>query len=161
MPKTVCIARWISCKIWESSRPLGQQLRMLDGCKCWAGNAVRQVGDGWWNADAAACQHWRPGCSAPTDTVVLMHSHTGLPISISIFSLCCLVCIVWLRGFCNKKLCCSFIWPGLVYCWRNYIVLQMAHSFTRAVQLCTTLKAPCFFTGGSRGKYWKWKVHIS
>ena len=35
--------------------------------KCWAGNAVRQVGDGWRNADAAACQHWRPGCSAPTD----------------------------------------------------------------------------------------------
>ena len=27
---------------------------------------VRQVGDGWRNADGAACQHWRPGCSAPT-----------------------------------------------------------------------------------------------
>ena len=26
---------------------------------------VRQVGDGWRNADAGACQHWRPGCSAP------------------------------------------------------------------------------------------------
>ena len=24
------------------------------------------------NADAAACQHWRPGCSAPTDTVELI-----------------------------------------------------------------------------------------
>jgi len=40
-------------------------------------NAVRQVGDGWRNADAAACQHWRPGCSAPTDTVVCGRSDTG------------------------------------------------------------------------------------
>jgi len=28
-------------------RPSGQQLRTPDGRKCWAGNAVRQVGDGW------------------------------------------------------------------------------------------------------------------
>ena len=32
--------------------------------------SLRQVDDDWRNADAAACQHWRPGCSAPTDTVV-------------------------------------------------------------------------------------------
>jgi len=29
----------------------------------------RQVDDCWRNADAAGCQHWRLGCSAPTDTV--------------------------------------------------------------------------------------------
>jgi len=50
---------------------------MPNGRKCWAGNAVRQVDDGWRNADAAACQHWRPGCSAPTDTVVRGRSDTG------------------------------------------------------------------------------------
>jgi len=38
---------------------------------------MRQVGDGWRDADAAACQHWRPGCSAPTDTVVRSRSDTG------------------------------------------------------------------------------------
>jgi len=38
---------------------------------------VRQVGDGWWNADVTACQHWRPGCSATTDTVVRGRSDTG------------------------------------------------------------------------------------
>ena len=43
---------------------------VADGHKCWAENKVWQVGHGWRNADAAACQHWRPGCSAPTDTVV-------------------------------------------------------------------------------------------
>ena len=36
-----------------------------------------QVGDGWQNADAAECQHWRPGCSAPTDMVVRGHLDTG------------------------------------------------------------------------------------
>ena len=50
---------------------------MPDGRKCSAGNAVRQVGDGWRNTDAAACQHWRPRCSAPTDTVVRGRSDTG------------------------------------------------------------------------------------
>jgi len=60
-----------------SSRPSGQQLRTPDGRKCWAGNVVRQVGDGWRNADAGACQHWRPGCSDPTDTVVRGCSDTG------------------------------------------------------------------------------------
>ena len=39
-------------------------------------HAVRQVGDGWRNADAAACEHWRPGRSAPTDTVVRGRSDT-------------------------------------------------------------------------------------
>jgi len=38
-----------------SSRSSGQQLRTPDGRKCCAGNAVRQVGDGWRNADAGAC----------------------------------------------------------------------------------------------------------
>jgi len=37
------------------------------GRQCWARNAERQVGDGWQNTDAATCQHWRPGCSAPTE----------------------------------------------------------------------------------------------
>jgi len=46
--------------------PSGQQLRTPDDRKCWAGNAVRQVGDGWRNADAAA-----------TDTVVRGRSDTG------------------------------------------------------------------------------------
>ena len=73
-----------------------------------------------------------------------MHSHTGLTVSISIFSLCCIVCIVWLRGFCNKNY--AAVLFGLVwFIAEEIIVLQMAHSFTRAVQLCTTLKAPCFF----------------
>jgi len=53
------------------------QPRTPDGRKCCAGNAVLQVGDGWRNADAAVCQHWRPGCSAPTDTVVRGRSDTG------------------------------------------------------------------------------------
>ena len=39
-------------------------------------HAVRQVGDGWRNADAAACEHWRLGRSAPTDTVVRGRSDT-------------------------------------------------------------------------------------
>jgi len=46
----------------------------------WSSNAD----DGWWNTDAAMCQHWRvpcqhwrPGCSAPTDMVVRGHSDTG------------------------------------------------------------------------------------
>ena len=52
---------------------IGPQLRTPDGRKCWAGNVV----DGWRNADAAACQHWRPGCSAPTDTMVRGRSDTG------------------------------------------------------------------------------------
>ena len=39
-------------------------------------HAVRQVGDGWRNADAAACEHWRPGRSATTDTVVRGRSDT-------------------------------------------------------------------------------------
>ena len=40
------------------------------------GTASISLGDGWRNADAAACQHWRPGCSAPTDTVVRGRSDT-------------------------------------------------------------------------------------
>ena len=42
-----------------------------------AGNTVQQVDDGWQNADAAACQHWRPGCSIPTDTMVRCRSEAG------------------------------------------------------------------------------------
>ena len=44
---------------------------------CIARNVVWQVDGGWRNADAAACQHWRPGCSAPADTVVRGRSDTG------------------------------------------------------------------------------------
>ena len=33
--------------------------------------------DGWRKADAGECQHCRPGCSAPTDTVVRARSDTG------------------------------------------------------------------------------------
>ena len=67
-----------------SSRLSGQQLRTPDGRKCWAGNAVRQVDDGWRNADAAACQHWRPGCSAPTDTVLGATSSEGFLVDVCV-----------------------------------------------------------------------------
>ena len=33
--------------------------------------------DGWRKADAGECQHCRPGCSAPADTVVRASSDTG------------------------------------------------------------------------------------
>ena len=56
---------------------LGPAPRTPDGLKYWAGNAVQQVDSGWQNVDATACQHWRPGCSAPTDTVVRGRSDTG------------------------------------------------------------------------------------
>ena len=36
-----------------------------------------QVADGWRNADAAECQHCRPGRNSPTDTVVRGRSDTG------------------------------------------------------------------------------------
>jgi len=52
--KTVCVALWIPDKIRE--RVLGRRasncMRTPDGRKCWAGNVVRQVDDGGWNADA-------------------------------------------------------------------------------------------------------------
>jgi len=48
----------------QSSRPSGQQPRTPDV-------------DGWRNADAGACQHWRPGCSAPTDAAVRGRSVSG------------------------------------------------------------------------------------
>ena len=78
IPETVCTARWILDKILERvSGPSGQQLRKPDCHKHRAGNAVQQVGDGWRNADAVACQHSRPGCGALTGTVVSGHSDTG------------------------------------------------------------------------------------
>jgi len=47
----------------------------------WKGSAavsieVLQVADGWWNADAAEWQQWRPGRSSPTGTVVRGRSDT-------------------------------------------------------------------------------------
>jgi len=50
---------------------------MPDGRKRAVENMVWQVDDGWWNADAVTCEHWRQGCSAPTDTVVRGRSNTG------------------------------------------------------------------------------------
>ena len=70
MPKTVCAARWIPDKIRE--RVPGHRASKRErptAVSVEPETRVRQVGDGWRNADAAACQHWRPGCSAPTDTV--------------------------------------------------------------------------------------------
>ena len=60
----------------ESSRLWGRQLKRPDGRKCWAGNEVLQIVDGWRNADAAECQHWRPGRSSATGTVVRGRSDT-------------------------------------------------------------------------------------
>ena len=54
----------------ESSRLFRRQLKRPDVRKCWAGNEALQVVDGRWNADAVECQHWRPGRSSPTGTVV-------------------------------------------------------------------------------------------
>jgi len=44
----------------ESSRHFGRQLKRPDCRKCWAGNAILQVVDGWQNATAAKCQHCQP-----------------------------------------------------------------------------------------------------
>jgi len=60
-----------------SSRPSGQQLKTPEAVNVEPETRYRQVGDGWRNADAGACQHWRPGCSAPTDTVVRGRLDTG------------------------------------------------------------------------------------
>jgi len=49
---SLCCYSWIPDKIRE--RVPGQQLRTPDGQKCWAGNAVRQVGDGCRNTCAAS-----------------------------------------------------------------------------------------------------------
>ena len=38
--------------------------------------SVLQAVDGWWNADAAECQHRRLGRNSPTDTVVRGRSDT-------------------------------------------------------------------------------------
>ena len=68
MPETVCAARWVANKIWE--RVPGHPASDCKIPMALSVEPVRQVGDGWRNADAAACQYWRSRCSAPTDTVV-------------------------------------------------------------------------------------------
>jgi len=60
----------------ESSRLWGRRLKRHGGRKCWDGSEVLQVADGWRNADAAELQHWRPGRSSPTSTVVRGRSDT-------------------------------------------------------------------------------------
>ena len=93
----------------ESSRPSGQLLRTPNGRNCWAGNAVRQEHDGWWNADAGVCQHWRPGCSAPTDTVVRGRSDTGELSLLACSWLLLLHSLSVLAGFlCHIYSCCIY-----------------------------------------------------
>ena len=61
----------------ESSRLCGRQLKRPSDRRCWAGNEVPLVADGWWNADAAECQHRRPRHGSLTDTVECGRSDTG------------------------------------------------------------------------------------
>ena len=50
---------WLKeCMVGQTSRTTVIQRRGIGRLE------VRQVGDGWQNADGAACQHWRPGYSA-------------------------------------------------------------------------------------------------
>ena len=76
---TVCVVRWIPDKIreWVPGHRASNCERPTAVSVEPERSAVRQVGDGWRNADAGVCQHWRPGCSAPTDTVVRDRSDTG------------------------------------------------------------------------------------
>ena len=77
---------------------VGRQLKRPDGRKCWAGSEVLQAVDGWWNPDAAECQHRRPERSCPTGS--FRHRWT---VTASLKS-------AWWRTSSQRSASCS-IWP--------------------------------------------------